>query len=249
MPQGSDPTVANAGLTELDTKTNGVPADTHDTVTSPVQAGTGDAAGNLASNDWDTKGASATAGAETGMDESYEMIPRPNDEVDTPAPASAAPVQAEEQKSSWADAAPDAEPPSGNQAGESWDLKPAGDQSAEAQSKADTTTPATTTGWAESTTEAAAEPVAATDADGFSEVAGRHRGGRGGYRGRGGDGEGRGRGRGRGGYRGDRGDGEHRGRGRGGYRGARGDGEGRGEYRGRGGRARGPRGEGQPARS
>lgn len=191
---GSDPTATHAGLTELQqSETNGTTVEEHGT--SHAQA-----EGNVAGERWDT-----TTGAEKeGLEDSYEIIPRPNDEVDIPAtaPTEAAP----QQTSSWAD-----EPAAGNLAGESWDTKAAGQEAA---------TDAPTNGVAD---------------DGFHEVPGRARGGRGGFR------SGRGEGEPRGG-RGGRG-----GRGRGGpHRGGRGDGEGRG----RGGRGRGPRGDGSaPARS
>jgi hypothetical protein len=167
-----------------------VPASEEPT-TSTIQA-----EGNAAGENWDT-----TTGAETEkIEDSYEVVPRPNEEVDNPA---AAPIEASQSQTiaSWADDATAA-----NVAGESWDTKAPGQEAA---------------------------AVNGTPDDGFHEVAGRPRGGRGGFRGRG-DGEGRGRG------------GRGNGRGRGGPRGGRGDGEGRG----RGGRGRGPRGDGNaPARS
>ena len=155
------------------------------------------------------------------------MVPRPQDEVETP--ASANPVQ--EKSTSWADEPPAYEAaPSGNLAGESWDVKAAGDQTDNSWARE---------GWGDGAADVGG--AAQEEGDGFHEVPGRHRG-RGG-RGRGGDGEFRGRGRGRGGFRGD---GEFRGRGRGGFRGGRGE---MGEFRGRGGgyRGRGFRGgaEGQ----
>lgn len=194
---GSDPTTTHAGLTELQQpQTNGIPATEQST--STVQA-----EGNVAGERWDT----ATGAEKDAMEESYEIVPRPNEEVDTPA---AAPIEASQQQqtTSWAD-----EPAAGNTAGEAWDTKAPGQEAA-----ADTSAP--TNGTAD---------------DGFHEVPGRTRGGRGGNRGRG-EGERGGRG-GRGG-----------GRGRGGpFRGNRGDGN---EGRNRGGRGRGPRGDGNaPARS
>ena len=236
---GSDPTIAHAGLTELDTSTkiNGVtPAAAHDAVTSPPTGATGDEAGNAAGDRWD---ATAPGAGMTGTDESYEMVPRPQDELETPAPA-----QSVERSTSWADEPPayDAQT-SGNQAGESWDLKPAGEQADNTWSGGDAAAAAGVTAdssWADGAADATAGATGQDEGDGFHPVPGRHRGrGRGGH----GDGEFRGRGRGRGGFRGD---GEFRGRGRGGFRGGRGEG---GEFRGRGGRGRGgPRGggEGQP---
>lgn len=219
-PAGSDPTITHAGLTELDAP-NGTATST---LPEPTSAqGTSGEGGNIAGERWDTDAAGTSAGAEkSGLDESYEIVPRPNEEVDVPA---AAPVQAQQQGTSWAEESHEAA--TGNKAGESWDTKAPGESnggfSAEPVASAN--------GWAETP----AGPAAATPGDdGFSPVAGR-RGGRGNPRARG-DGEFRRGGRGGGGYRG-RGDGENRGRGRGGFRGGRGEG---------GGRARGARG-GAPA--
>lgn len=238
-PITSDPTLTHAGLTELDTaaQTNGVhPGAPLDSITSPPTGITGDETGNAAGDRWDT---TAVETEKLGMEDSFEMVPRPQDELETP--ASAAPISSQPtQGMNWADEPPAYETSaSGNQAGESWDTKAAGDQTEDGwaaetaknnQASADT--------WADGAVDAAPGAVPTEDGDGFQSVAGRHRG-RGG-RGRGGDGEFRGRGRGRGGFRGDRGDGEGRGRGRGGFRGGRGEG---GEFRGRGGgRGRGPRG-------
>ena len=234
----SDPTVAHAGLTELDTAgPNGLSMQSSaDAVTSPPQGNAGNEAGNAAGDRWDT-----SAGAEKGLaEDSLKMVPRPQDELETP--ASAAPTGALEEKSmSWADEPPAYETAaagnsyeaaaSGNAAGESWDTKAAGEQTDVPGAQP------TGNGWADGAADAASG-AAQEEGDGFHQVPGRHRG-RGG-RGRGGDGEFRGRGRGRGGFRG--GDGEFRGRGRGGFRG-RGEG---GEFRGRGGfRGRGPRGGGE----
>lgn len=83
----------------------------------------------MAGERWDT---GAGAGAEKeGLDESFEMVPRPNEEVDTPAPApTEAPQQ--QQSTSWADEPPAyAEPPAGNKAGESWDVKAPGQDAAD----------------------------------------------------------------------------------------------------------------------
>ena len=221
----SDPTIAHAGLTELDTSgnANGMSGDAHDSITSPPQGDAGNSAGNEAGDRWDT---TAPGGEKGLMEESYEMVPRPQDELENPASAANQP-----DKSSWADEPPAYETAaSGNQAGESWDLKPAGDQTDNAWGGGDAAAPLTTNGWADGAANAA-PGAEQTDADGFHPVAGRHRGR--GSRGRG-EGDFRSRSRGRGGFRGD---GEFRGRGRGGFRGPRGDG---GEFRGRGGRGRGP---------
>lgn len=232
----TDPTIAHAGLTELDAQgqANGMATAPLDAVRSPPQAGAGDEAGNAAGDRWDTQAAGQ------GVKESNDtlVIPRPADEVDTPAP-SALPVEAlmETSGNSWADETP------------AYDKHPAENVKAAVASgepQVDTTwasatepaQPLSAGGWADTSDTAAG--AGQEDGDGFHQVPGRHRG-RGG-RGRG-DGEFRGRGRGRGGFRGD---GEFRGRGRGGFRGGRGDGEFRG---GRGGRGRGDgegRGRGGP---
>lgn len=245
VPSGSDPTKTHASLTELQQQQNHAPAESaqQDIIASPANAGTGgEGTGNVAGERWDT---ATTAGAQQGsMEESFEIVPRPNEEVDTPAPApsAAAPAVQEPEKvggTSWADETTAAEPAgeSGNKAGEAWDLKPAGQTQESGEDWGAEPAPAAD-GWAESTTN---EPV--QEGDGFTQIPSRPRGGRG--RGRGDGGEFRGRGRGRGGFRG--GDGEFRGRGRGGFggdRGGRGDGDFRG---GRGGRGRGaPRGASAP---
>ncbi|EMC96326.1 hypothetical protein BAUCODRAFT_33661 [Baudoinia panamericana UAMH 10762] len=249
VPSGSDPTIAHAGLTEIENAAEqpiGVTAvHSEDIITSPVQVSAGDEAGNEAGDRWDT-----TAGAaQEGMEDSYEMVPRPNDEVDVPAAALAPAITVGEveEKTSWADDATAAAAESAttsNQVADGWDLKPAGQTEETAWSNAATadSTVSQTNGW----TDAPTENGAPAD-DGFQQIPNRHPRGRG--RGRG-DGEFRGgRGRGRGGFRGD---GEYRGRGgRGnGFRGDRG-GRGDGEFRGgRGGRGRGaPRGDGAPVRS
>lgn len=216
-------------MTELDTArdVNGTGAEL-EPITSPPQGDAGE--GNAAGGRWDATG----AGAEKDlMGEDYKMVPRPSDEVDTP--ASAAPASGQQESGmSWADEPPAYETTaSGNMAGESWDMKAAGEQTENSWAGADPAARASGNEWADS--------AAADEGDGFHQVPGRHRG-RGG-RGRGADGEFRGRGRGRGGFRGD---GEFRGRGRGGFRGGRGE---FAEFRGRGGgyRGRGMRGgaEGQ----
>lgn len=223
---GSDPTVANAGLTELQAQNDIHPEGTSDpTAAAPAPAGD---VGNVAGERWNAD-ATATAGAENGsLEESYEVIPRPSEEVDIPAET----VQQQPQSTSWADEPPsyDAAAGTGNQAGEGWDVKAAGEEKDNSWGAE----PAAANGWADASTGTAS--ASAAD-DGFHEVPGRHRG-RGG-RGRGGDGEFRGRGGRRGNFRGGfRGD---RGRGEGDFRGGRGGGgRGRGGPRG-GGDAGAPR--------
>lgn len=118
----SDPTVAYAGLTELDTSAKGVHnVGGEDPLTEPPRGDAGDSAGNAAGDKWEA----TLPGADRGqLEDSYEMIPRPQDELETP-------VTAEQQeKTSWADD----QPPSydagatGNVAGEAWDVKAAGEQ-------------------------------------------------------------------------------------------------------------------------
>lgn len=198
----TDPTLANAGLTELQGQTNGISGEAIQEPTSAAPVSAGDV-GNVAGERWD---AGASAGAEKGgLDESYEMIPRPSEEVDIPAEPNT--ISEQPQSTSWADEPQEAGSGVGNQAGEGWDMKAPG----EVDNSWGAEPGAVANGWGDST-----DATAPAD-DGFHQVPGRHRG-RGG-RGRGGDGEFRARGgrRGnfRGGFRGNRGDGEFRGRGRG----------------------------------
>lgn len=185
---GSDPTVVNAGLTELEApnQTNGA-LETQPEANAAGQINTGDASGNLAGERWDTD-AAGTGAEKGGMEDSYVHVPRPDAEVEVPAEASTH----QPQGSNWAEDVPSHEA-SGNVAGEAWDTKAPGEQQEDGWAA---TGPAATNGTAD---------------DGFSEVPSGRRGGRG----RGGDGEFRGRGGRRGNFRG-RGDGEYRGRGRGG---------------------------------
>lgn len=97
----SDPTVANAGLTEIDTTAtipNGIATDTDTPTTAPPTASVAENAGNAAAEEqWDTKPA-----GDTGMEDSYEIIPRPTDETDNRGSATpAAPTSTQ----SWADEA------------------------------------------------------------------------------------------------------------------------------------------------
>ena len=212
VPAGSDPTIANVGLTELqqqqqpsDIPAQNAAAQQDQILSSPANAGLGVGGGNLAAEQWDTTAGAQQADGNGMMDESYEVVPRPNQEVENPAPAPAsAPAQPQASEkvggTSWADEITAAEPvgDSGNKAGESWDMRAAG-QAPEDGS------------WG------GAEPV--QEGDGFTQIPSRPRGAgpgaRGNGRGRGDGGQFRGRGRGRGGFRGD---GDFRGRGRGGAR-------------------------------
>lgn len=100
----SDPTIANAGLTEIDdavTITNGAEVE-DDTSAAPPTGSIVENAGNAAAEEqWDTK----VAGEGKGMDDSYEIIPRPSDEVENKESAEpAAPTSTQ----SWAEEANDA---------------------------------------------------------------------------------------------------------------------------------------------
>ncbi|QIX01532.1 hypothetical protein AMS68_007049 [Peltaster fructicola] len=181
---GTDPTLINAGLTEQqDVLTNGV---NPDAASQPLSE-----TANAAAERWDSNPVSGGADS-SALEESYEVIPRPDEEVDVPAHTAV-------------------------------------EEHGNAQI-IDTTEPTASASWDDQVPAYAAPPPSkpAAEGDGFQEVAGRSRGGRG-----------------RGGFQ--RGDGEHRGRGRGRGRGFGGRGRGDGEGRGRGGRGRGPRGDG-PAR-
>ncbi|KAF2167997.1 hypothetical protein M409DRAFT_65561 [Zasmidium cellare ATCC 36951] len=207
-PGATDPTQANASLTELqEAQTNGIPDEGEHEPNSaaPVSAG---GVGNVAGERWDTDAAGTSGGAEKGgLEESYEIIARPSEEVEVPAEANT--ISEQPQSTSWADEPQEVGAGVGNEAGEGWDVKAPG----EADNSWAAEAGAAANGWADGAGDAAAAPAD----DGFHQVPGRNRG-RGG-RGRGGDGEFRGRGgrRGnfRGGFRGDRGNGEFRGRGRG----------------------------------
>ncbi|OJD29082.1 uncharacterized protein BKCO1_940006 [Diplodia corticola] len=92
---GTDPTVAHAGLTELDanvTSTNGEPA--AETSTVPT-ANVDDTAANAAGDRWDTK----APGSEDPLAESFEMVPRDPAETEAvhePAPAASTQSWAED---------------------------------------------------------------------------------------------------------------------------------------------------------
>lgn len=219
--RGSDPTVTHAGLSEINDagQPNGVQSHAHQDIPAlPSQGSAGDSAGNTAGDCWDP----AMAGADKSIaEEGYEMVPRPQDEVDNPS------LLQPTEKRNWADEMPP-EAATGNQAGEGWDVKAPGEQLDNTWSGGDATAAAGAVTTGGGVFDGASGGPGQEEGDGFSQVAGRQRarGGRGGRRG----GEGP-RGPGRGAFRGN---GEFRGRGA-----FRGD---RGEFRGRGGRGRGPRG-------
>ncbi|KAK5015286.1 hypothetical protein LTR60_002324 [Cryomyces antarcticus] len=231
---GTDPTIANAGLTEQgDVQINGT-AESAEISTAPEQSSIDLGAANAAAEDqWDQ----SAPGVEGSMTEPLKIIPRDPAEADNPhEPAAVNSTQ------SWADdAATEA-------------------QKTEIGSESTAAPQATTTGDSRptaATNEAVergttAAPTVRQGDDGFHAVEHRRGGrGRGGFEQRGGRGRGGfrggedGPGRGRGGFRGDRGrgDGESRGdRGRGGFRGDRG----RGDHESRGGRgAKEGQGQGQ----
>lgn len=103
-------------MTELQQpQTNGLGASTTESAAPAVQA-----EGNVAAERWDT-----TGGADKGgLEESYEIIPRPNEEVDNPVTAATEAPQ-QQQTTNWAD-----ETTAGNTAGESWDTKAPGQEAA-----------------------------------------------------------------------------------------------------------------------
>jgi hypothetical protein len=100
----TDPTIANAGLNELDTTqtlpiiTNGTEHTSElDTPSAPAATSIQEGAGNAAAEEqWDTK-----VPGEAGMEESFEMIPR--DPAETEAPHAPAEVTSTQ---SWADDTP-----------------------------------------------------------------------------------------------------------------------------------------------
>lgn len=94
--------MTHAGLTELDnTQTNGVHS-TFDTLDTPQPASTTEAS-NQAADRWDNN--TGSGGAESGsLEESYEVIPRPDEEVDVPA---AAPIDSNAAITGIMDAVPD----------------------------------------------------------------------------------------------------------------------------------------------
>lgn len=197
----SDPTLANAGLTELQDTTFGAdatvanghptaPAPQHEDVVPPAQTLVSDAANAVAQSTWDPNASGITTSTAA---ESWVEVPRNPAETDTGLQATPATV----------DIGLKANPTAAEISGTLTDDAPAVPDSSAAKGKG---------------------------SDGFEQVvhhqrqhSGRGRGGRGrgrgdGFRGRGGRGEFRGRGRGRGEFRG--------GRGRGGYGGQHGQGNG-----------------------
>nr|POF17784.1 hypothetical protein CFP56_13196 [Quercus suber] len=117
----SDPTIVHAGLTELESRSNGVDAVAAEPSAAPANSA-GDEGGNLAGDNWDT----GAGGAENnGLDGSYEVIPRDAAEVDVTASAATA---TQDKIESWADdAAQEAAVSSSNKAGEKWDVQAPGE--------------------------------------------------------------------------------------------------------------------------
>lgn len=92
----SDPTIANAGLTELNAQQPVTPAQNAGDSGLPTQLSAGETGANIAAGrSWDSTGPGAGV---DGSEESFEMVPRDLAETDTPhAPAGVMPVN------SWAD--------------------------------------------------------------------------------------------------------------------------------------------------
>src|SRR5215469_4269428 len=99
----TDPTVANAGLVEIDTAQipNGMvlAGDSADTSTAPPSASIGAEAGNAAAEEqWDTK---VPGSADDALAESYEMVPR--DPTETETSHQMPPLVSTQATGSWAD--------------------------------------------------------------------------------------------------------------------------------------------------
>lgn len=95
----SDPTVANAGLTEIDTGAGAVNEKADETPSAPAASNiVPEAANAAAAEQWDKQ---ATAGDDP-LSESFEIVPRDASETETP--HTAAPVTSTQ---SWADDTPD----------------------------------------------------------------------------------------------------------------------------------------------
>ena len=97
----TDPTVANAGLTEIDTATGAVNGQTVDAPSAPAISSIDAGAANEAGGDWDKP----QSGSDDPLAESFEIVPRDPAETETPtAPAAVNLTQ------SWADDTPEAAP-------------------------------------------------------------------------------------------------------------------------------------------
>lgn len=98
----TDPTVAHAGLTEIDTTTGAVngTADV-DTPSAPAASSVDAGAANEAGGDWDKP----QSGSDDPLAESFEIVPRDPAETETPAAPAAVNLT-----QSWADDTPDAAP-------------------------------------------------------------------------------------------------------------------------------------------
>ncbi|KAF1961174.1 hypothetical protein CC80DRAFT_402110 [Byssothecium circinans] len=104
----TDPTIANAGLTELDTSTSVKGgAEAAEETSAPAASSIDAGAANAAGGDWEKPQSSS----DDPLAESYEIVPR--DLAETETPAAAAPVNA---TTSWADEPvdPQAAPANGN---------------------------------------------------------------------------------------------------------------------------------------
>ncbi|KAF2243225.1 hypothetical protein BU26DRAFT_436844 [Trematosphaeria pertusa] len=100
----TDPTIANAGLTEIDTGVAAVNggAESAETPSAPPASSIDDGAANAAATEqWDKQ----RSGSDDPLAESYEMVPR--DPTETESPAVAAPMNSVQ---SWADDTPEPAP-------------------------------------------------------------------------------------------------------------------------------------------
>lgn len=97
----TDPTVANAGLTEIDAKTGAVNGQTLDAPSAPAVSSVDAGAANEAGGDWDKP----QSGSDDPLAESFEIVPRDPAETETPAAPAAVNLT-----QSWADDTPEAAP-------------------------------------------------------------------------------------------------------------------------------------------
>jgi hypothetical protein len=101
-PVATDPTVAHAGLTEIQSTTGAVNGGSEfDTTSVPAASSVDAGAANLAGGDWDKPG----PGSDDPLAESFEIIPRDLAETETPAAPAAVNLT-----QSWADDTPDSTP-------------------------------------------------------------------------------------------------------------------------------------------
>ncbi|KIV99128.1 uncharacterized protein PV09_09160 [Verruconis gallopava] len=102
LPYSADPTISNAALTKMgDAKTipNGQSAEIDVQTITPATGDIGKNAGNVAAEEqWDAKPAGESS---AGMEDSYEIVPRPTDEVENKQTTPTAPASTQ----SWAEEA------------------------------------------------------------------------------------------------------------------------------------------------